>query len=135
MTTSPKERGAARIAAPHITDLFSSTIVRPRNINCGDYPSAPGHRGVETSVAAAMALAPSLGHLQRLTLATITRAGKNGLTAHETCDTIGFDRAALQPRLSELRRKGLIIDSGRRRKNASRKAAIVWIATPEAAHG
>jgi hypothetical protein len=99
------------------------------------YPFVPGHRGVETSIAAAMAMIPCLGHLQRLTLATIKAAGVNGLTAHQTCDAMGFDRPTIQPRLSELRRKGLIIDSGRRRKNASRKAAIVWIVASEAVHG
>lgn len=92
------------------------------------YPDDPGHRGVETSVAAAEAIAPCLGNLQRLTLAAIRTAGSNGRTAHETCDTLVIDRAAIQPRLSELRRKGLIVDSGRRRKNASGKSAIVWTA-------
>jgi hypothetical protein len=96
------------------------------------YPNHPGHRGVETSVEAAEALAPCLGNLQKRTLATIRAAGDAGLTAHETTHAIGFVREAIQPRLSELRRKRLIVDSGRRRKNLSGKKAIVWIATPQA---
>ena len=40
-----------------------------------------------------------------------------------------MDRWSIQPRTSELRRKGLIRDSGRRRPNATGKRAIVWIAS------
>lgn len=64
------------------------------------------------------------------------RAGLDGLTAHETADELGFDKMAIQPRLSELRRKGRIIDSGRRRDNAtSGKRAIVWVAADLAEAG
>ena len=66
------------------------------------YPDYPGHRGVETSIAAAVDMAPKLGHLQKLTLATIRAAGEAGLTAHETVAIIGIAREAIQPRLSEL---------------------------------
>lgn len=47
------------------------------------YPNAPGHRSVDTSIAAANALAPKLGRLQRLAETTIRKAGENGLTADE----------------------------------------------------
>lgn len=92
------------------------------------YPDAPGHRNVETSIAAAMALAPQLGRLQRITLGAIREAGWIGLTADELAARLGMDRWSIQPRTSELRRKGLIRDSGQRRRNATRKLAIVWIA-------
>lgn len=92
------------------------------------YPHSPGHRGVETSVAAADAIASTTGTMQRLALTLIREAGLYGLTALETCAKAGIDRWAMQPRLSELRRMGLIRDSGQRRRNASGKSAIVWIA-------
>ena len=92
------------------------------------YPDAPGHRGVETSIAAAEALAPKLGRLQRMTEATIREASWFGSTADETAARLEMDRWSIQPRISELRRKGLIRDSGRRRRNVTGKAAIVWIA-------
>jgi hypothetical protein len=38
-----------------------------------------------------------------------------------------MDRWSIQPRTSELRRKGLIRDSGKRRQNATGKSAIVWV--------
>lgn len=92
------------------------------------YPDAPGHRHVDTSIAAADALAPKLGRLQRMTEATIRNAGWLGLTADELAATVGMERWSIQPRTSELRRKGLIRDSGQRRPNATGKMAIVWVA-------
>lgn len=92
----------------------------------GRYPDTPGHRGVDTSAAAAEGLAPHLGRLQRLTLDAITDAGAHGLTANELAAALDVPREAIQPRTSELRRKGLIVDSGTRRFNSNGKKAIVW---------
>lgn len=92
------------------------------------YPDAPGHRNVETSVATADALAPKLGRLQRMAEGAIREAGWLGLTADELAERLGMDRWSIQPRTSELKRKGLIRDSGQRRPNSTGKRAIVWIA-------
>lgn len=92
------------------------------------YPDAPGHRSVDTSVAAAEALAPKLGRLQRMAEAAIRDAGWIGLTADELAERLGMDRWSIQPRTSELKHKGLIRDSGQRRPNSTGKLAIVWIA-------
>ena len=101
------------------------------------YPNAPGHRDVDTSVAAAEAIAPTLGRLQRIVFHAIRDAGEYGLTTHELAARLDMGRDSVQPRTSELRRLGKIMDSGRRRPNANGKAAIVWIAaeTVEAANG
>lgn len=93
------------------------------------YPDAPGHQNVETSIAAAHAVAPKLGRLQRLAERTIRDAGSDGFTADELAARLDMDRWSIQPRPSELRHKGLIRDSGQRRSNATGKLAIVWIAT------
>ncbi len=93
------------------------------------YPNAPGHRGVDTSIAAAEALAPALGRLQRMALEAIRNAGPHGFTADELTAALKLTRWAVQPRTSELRRKGMIRDSGQRRQNATGKRAIVWTAT------
>lgn len=90
------------------------------------YPDTPGHRGLETSVAAADALTPKLGRLQRMALAAIREAGAHGLTADELAARLDMDRWSIQPRTSELKRKRLIRDSGQRRPNATGKMAIVW---------
>lgn len=92
------------------------------------YPDAPGHRNVDTSIAAAEALAPKLGRLQRMAEQAIRDAGLKGLTADELAARLEMDRWSIQPRTSELKRKGLIRDSGMRRPNATGKQAIVWIA-------
>ena len=92
------------------------------------YPDAPGHRNVDTSLAAANALAPKLGRLQRMAAHAIRDAGAHGLTADELAARLRMDRWSFKPRTSELRRKGLIRDSGRRRPNSTGKQAIVWIA-------
>lgn len=92
------------------------------------YPNAPGHRNVQTSMEAADALAPKLGRLQRLALATVRNAGWIGLTADELAALLEMDRYSIQPRTSELKRKGLIRDSGLRRHNCTGKLAIVWVA-------
>lgn len=91
------------------------------------YPDAAGHRGTDTSIAAADAITPRLGRLQRMAAAAIFDAGALGLTADELAGALDLDRASVQPRTSELRRKGVIADSGQRRRNRSGKMAIVWI--------
>jgi hypothetical protein len=92
------------------------------------YPDAPGHRGVDTSVAAAVALSPALGRLQQMARLAIAAAGHRGLTADELAATLGLSRWSIQPRTTELKRKGLIRDSGQRRANVTGKDAIVWVA-------
>lgn len=99
------------------------------------YPDTPGHRSVDTSVEAAEALAPQLGRLQRMALAAINDSGAKGLTADELAATLKLDRWTVQPRTSELRRKGAIYDSGQRRRNATGKRAIVWVACSSTAGG
>ena len=92
------------------------------------YPDAPGHRGIDTSIEAANSIADKLGRLQKLALAGIEASGLCGCTTDELAERLEMDRSSIQPRTSELRRKGLVKDSKRRRKNASGKNAIVWVA-------
>lgn len=92
------------------------------------YPDAPGHRDVDTSVAAAADVTPSLGRLQRMAETAIRQAGAAGLTADELAGCLDMERWSIQPRTSELRRKGRIRDSGQRRPNRTGKRAIVWVA-------
>jgi hypothetical protein len=95
------------------------------------YPDTPGHRGIETSVEAADAIAPATGRLQTMAYGAIRAAGPQGLTADELAAVINVSRWAIQPRTTELRRKLLITDSGMRRRNVTGKRAIVWVAVEE----
>lgn len=96
-----------------------------------DYLSVPGHRGVDTSAAAAGSLATSLGYLQAKVFRAIAEAGTRGLTTNELADVLRIDRGSVQPRTSELRAKGRIRDSRQRRLNANGKKAIVWVVVGE----
>ena len=90
------------------------------------YPDGPGHRGIDTSIEAAEAVAPKCGRLQKLVLAAITGRGALGATTDELAADLEQERWSIQPRTSELRRLGLIADSKQRRRNVTGKRAIVW---------
>ena len=122
----PKQPAARLVGKAAGAPRIAVTVRGRRAMNV--YPDTPGHRNVDTSIAAANALAPKLGRLQRMAEAAIREAGLYGLTADELAARLGMDRWSIQPRTSELRRKGLIRDSGNRRPNATGKQAIVWIA-------
>lgn len=92
------------------------------------YPAEAGHRGVDTSVAAADGITPSLGRLQASVHEAVNAAGPDGLTTNEIALQLGVDRGSIQPRTSELRLQGLIGDSRQRRQNENGKSAIVWVA-------
>ena len=94
------------------------------------YPYAAGYRGCETSAQAAQAIEIAIGRLQRIALAAIRAAGGRGLTTNELVSVVGIHRDTMQPRTSELQERGLIRDSGARRRNVSGRNAIVWVATP-----
>ena len=63
------------------------------------YPDAPGHRNLETSVAAADALAPCLGRLQHMARKAIIHAGANGLTA----DAVSYTQLDVYKRQASIR--------------------------------
>src|SRR3546814_16262280 len=85
----------------------------------GTYPDAPGHRNVETSIAAADPLAPKLWRLQRMAEGAIRDAGAHGLTADELAARLVIDCWSIQPRTSEMMSTGLIRDSGMRRSTST----------------
>ena len=93
-----------------------------------EYPDAAGHRGVDTSIAAAASINPALPRLQSSVLGVIVGAGQHGSTADEVAVALGWERFRVRPRTSELRKSGRIIDSGRRRDSQSGIASIVWVA-------
>lgn len=95
------------------------------------YPDTPGAYPVDTSIAAADAIAPSVSRLRAVVLRTLHQHPA-GMTVDETCAAAGYKRYTLQPRFSELKILGLIHDTGKRRANESGRGAIVWcIAMPD----
>lgn len=93
-----------------------------------DYPNVAGSKGpAETSADAAADV--DCARLQRLVLSSIRRAKRAGRTAEECAIALRLPRVSAQPRTSELKAKGLILDSGKRRINrSSGKRAVVWVA-------
>lgn len=97
------------------------------------YPKRPGHRGQDTSMAAAEASSERLEALRARCYAVILKAGKKGLTTAEIEDKLGRrpEQRPFDPRISELRERGLIIDSGQRRLGRCGIEITVWIAVAQ----
>ena len=89
----------------------------------GNYPDQPGHRGTDTSRAAAASMAPKASLLRDRVLAEIRRCPS---TPDEVAKRLRQTVLAVRPRVTELKAKALIVDTGARRKNASGRSAIVW---------
>lgn len=88
-----------------------------------DYPHEPGWRDAETSREAAEAIAGIAGTLRRLVFDYIrTHPGR---TADDIAAALKMSTRTIQPRVSELRALGLIINDGRGR-NPSGHAAHLW---------
>jgi len=85
------------------------------------------HRS-DTSAEAYASIAPMADHL-RAVVHKVLYAHPSGLTVDETCKVAGYARYSLQPRFTELLKKGMIRDTGQRRRNVSGANAIVWRAT------
>lgn len=93
------------------------------------YPMSPGFKGtLDTTREAATQAGTYAKRLQALCLSVLRRAGANGLTADECAIALGKSVLSIRPRFSELKILGLVIDSGRRRSNASGRRAAVWLA-------
>lgn len=88
------------------------------------FDTAGNHRQVDTSIAAAELAALTSNHLRYLVHKTLCEQGDR--TVDEVCAIAGLPRYSLQPRFTELRKAGLIRDTGERRFNASGARAIVW---------
>jgi len=93
---------------------------------------APFVPGSDTSEEAAEAIAPHLSRLQQLLLADLRRY-PNGLTDEQMQDggsgTPLWRPSTQRPRRIELVARGLVKDSGQRRRTRSGRFAVVWVAT------
>ena len=98
-------------------DQFNDTY----RYGAGSYP-------VETSIDAGESIAPDLRRMRKKTYDAIAAAGAIGMTPIECSEKTGLERWTVQPRFTELKKLGLIVDSGMRRRNPSGRNAIAWIA-------
>lgn len=89
------------------------------------YPEEAGSKAGGTSAAAAPDREET-NRLRRQVLAVIRATGQLGATADEVALALGRTPFATRPRCTELSKLRCIRDSGRRRRNASGRNAIVW---------
>lgn len=89
------------------------------------YPHRPGHRSGDTSRGAARAIHGRSKALQRMVLDALREHGP--MATFELASVIDASYRAIQPRTSELRKMGEIVDSGDRRADPETgRNAIVW---------
>ncbi|MXO74856.1 hypothetical protein GRI40_06430 [Altererythrobacter aerius] len=93
------------------------------------YPNAPGfHPGSpETSREAAASVAPAAANRSNLALRFVRERAPVGATSDEVASRYEWERYSSRPRLAELHKRGLIVDSGRRREGASGRKQVVWV--------
>lgn len=91
------------------------------------YPNSPGHRNVDTSIAAAEAVKPKAATLRAGVLECL-RKNPDGLTADECAVMMGETVLSVRPRVTELHKAPLrkIVPAGIKRPNASGLMAKVW---------
>lgn len=92
------------------------------------YPHVPAARRTDTSIKAAEDMRSSACTIRAQVLASIRARGEHGATSKELAELLNLPYEAVQPRTSELRKQGKIVDSGlRRASRAEDKQAIVWV--------
>ncbi len=91
---------------------------------CPFVPSSP------TSRAAAKRIGPAVESIRQRVLDFIAGRGFEGATDQEVAGALGMLSDTSRARRVELRDRGQIVDSGRRRPSPSGRPATVWIANP-----
>ena len=90
------------------------------------YPSHPGFKATETSSAAADRIASHAATLRDRVHAFLSAQYPSSFTADEVADQLRASILSVRPRVTELRRSGLIEATAERRTNASGMRAICW---------
>jgi CRP-like cAMP-binding protein len=83
------------------------------------------HRSSDTSKAAAARIQPVSAKMQRRILDYIKSRGDDGATYDEVVSELGLEKPTVAGRLNDLKRAGLIADTGRRRPTRSGSSASV----------
>ena len=89
------------------------------------YPDAPGFKVAGPSQLAAEKITPKSEKLRTFVLEEFERH-PGGLTADEIATALNLSVLSVRPRVSELRRLGMIEQTGSRRTNESGMTATVW---------
>jgi len=95
-------------------------------LNLFSYPAQAGYKAPGPSREAAEAIeATGKAETLRQKVMALFQSGFTG-TAHEVADRLGENFMATSPRISELKLRGLLTETGERRKNPGGRLASVW---------
>ena len=103
-----------------MNDLFDVEVHKMHHKNAAD-----------TEVEAAQKIAPKVPILRVRVLNYIKDRGPVGATGEEVANGVDEWLYSVKPRITELVRADLVIDSGRRVKNKRKRNEIVWVALEE----
>jgi len=111
-------------------DLFDPRAGKPEGSATAYalYAGTPPHRGVETSIEAAVSMMPAISKLQERVLDFIRGKGPDGATDDEIATGLGMFLYTAAPRRRELVLLELVAYSGRHRPTSRGNPARVWVA-------
>lgn len=84
-----------------------------------------GYQPVDTSLEAAIGVQPKAELIRTMILNFLRQTAKSW-TSEEIAHRLDIDYRSVQPRLSELRDKGVVRDSGTRRLSSRNRNIIAW---------
>ena len=93
------------------------------------YDGTPPHQERDTSYKAAVSVLEDAATLRASVFRYIRKRGRRGATDHEVQRDLNMNPSTQRPRRIELVQKGVVVDSGQRRKTPSNRDAAVWVAT------
>ena len=101
-------------------------MTRPLAQTALPFTSLAPHSDMGTSLEAARAIVPDLQRLERVVLDAIAYYSESGLCDHEIEDVTGLKHQTASARRRALVLRGLVEDSGLRRRTDSGRMAVVW---------
>lgn len=90
-------------------------------------PTAAHHGGNAESAAAYESIAEDAPRLRRAVLIWTQRRGWWGTTSDEAEQGLGLSHQTVSARITEAKRIGALVDSGRRRRTRSGRTAAVYV--------
>lgn len=84
------------------------------------------HRRNDPDTSKAAAYSVDVPPLEKVVLDYLTKYRLGGATTHEIAEATGIDLVTISPRIRPLVEKGLVEDSGHKRKGRSGRKSIVW---------
>jgi hypothetical protein len=88
------------------------------------YPNVPGHRGVSTSIEAANGIQSHTKRLHSEVIRALNEIGNS--TSYMIADYLNIDHCSIQPRTTELHKKGVIVVVSDEGRSPRGKKCRIW---------